>query len=300
MIRAKLKKESDGEFGVHFTDENAGTALIVRSVSDLAHEAGLRPGQQLVELIAGGMEYDVSRTRLRALLAILSRQNVVEFVCCSVESAPVADALASLSVADSRISHESSPVHTLRGLLSPQDVQTLHEAATRLQRKQVPHTYDNELINNSTDDLPFGLRPQHESVFLHEDGFLARECPELCQRILAAVRSKHAGDGSALGVRCIEYHTYRIGGALLDPEHRDMGSVLTMSCLLTSPEDVDGGVFMTWEDGRQRLHDDLDCGDAVIFHSERVHNVSAVMGGTRHSLVVELWEGGDNQHDRHA
>ena len=54
------------------------------------------------------------------------------------------------------------------------------------------------------------------------------------------------------------------------------------------------------------------CGACVVFvvffslfsiHSipcERVHNVSAVMDGVRHSLVVELWEGEDNQNDRHS
>ena len=101
-------------------------------------------------------------------------------------------------------------------------------------------------------------------------------------------------------VRCIEYHTYRIGGALLDPEHRDMGSMLTMSCLLSRPSDMEGGVFITWDDGKAVHHDDLQRGHAVVFHSERVHNVGAVMGGTRHSLVIELWLGLDNKHDRHS
>ena len=37
------------------------------------------------------------------------------------------------------------------------------------------------------------------------------------------MRGLHAGgDGSALGVRCMEYHCYRTGGSLLDPEHRDL------------------------------------------------------------------------------
>ena len=85
----------------------------------------------------------------------------------------------------------------------------------------------------------------------------------------------------------------------MDPNHRDMGSALTLSCLLSSPDDVDGGVFMTWDHGQAVYHDDLACGDGVVFHSERVHNVSAVLGGTRHSLVVELWEGPDNRHNRH-
>ena len=113
------------------------------------------------------------------------------------------------------------------------------------------------------------------------------------------MRSLYTG-GATLGVRCIEYHTYRRGGALLDPEHRDMGSELTMSCLLSDPDEVEGGVFMTWERGTAVCHDDLAAGDAVVFHSERVHNVSAVMSGTRHSLVVELWDAPDNRHDRHS
>ena len=45
----------------------------------------------------------------------------------------------------------------------------------------------------------------------------------------------------------------------------------------------------------------LERGDGVLFSSERIHNVSAVMGGVRHALVMELWEAEtDNQRDRYA
>jgi len=145
------------------------------------------------------------------------------------------------------------------------------------------------------------FKGNHESLFLHERGFFGRVCPDICQRVLTAMRGLHAGgDGSALGVRCMEYHCYRTGGSLLDPELRDVGSTLTLSALLTDPSLLEGGTFMTWRGGQAVCHDDLCKGDAIVFHSERVHNVSAVMDGVRHSLVVELWEGEDNQNDRHS
>lgn len=298
-VRATLSKDTSGGFGVEFSG-GAGGALLLLSVDELAAAEGLRSGMQLLDLVANGMDYDTSALSLRALHALLSRNSVVTLVCGSGDGVGAPAAALSLTAADGVISHEDSAVHTVRGLLSAEEVDKLHAAAQLLAAKQRPHAYTNELIGSSSDEMPFGLRPQHESLFLHEDGFLMRHEPALCSRIVDAVRARHPGGEAPLGVRCIEYHTYRIGGALLDPEHRDMGSTLTMSCLLVSPEEVDGGVFLTWERGRAVCHDDLQRGDAVIFHSERVHNVSAVMGGTRHSLVVELWEGPDNRRDRHA
>ena len=239
--------------------------------------------------------------RLRALYAVLNRQKTVTFGCVGSDAGPSQNQSRSLTALDASISHEDSPVHIARCVLSQSDVDQLHAAAAELAESSSTayHTYDNVLINNSASDLPFGLKPQHESIFLHEDGFLQRTQPELCARIIGAVRRRHSG-GAPLGVRCIEYHTYRIGGGLLDPEHRDMGSTLTLSCLLTEPDTFEGGVFMTWERGETICHEGLRRGDAVAFHSERVHNVGAVMGGVRRSLVVELWEGGDNVRDRHS
>ena len=71
-----------------------------------------------------------------------------------------------------------------------------------------------------------------------------------------------------------------------------------MSALLSDPSTLDGGQFLTFSAGAPVAHE-LECGDAVVFYSERIHNVSAVMSGVRHSLVIELWEGADNIADRH-
>ena len=63
--------------------------------------------------------------------------------------------------------------------------------------------------------------------------------------------------------------------------------------LLTDPATIDGGQFITYDAGsglRQTVHE-LGQGDAVLFRSEDVHNVSPVLRGIRRSLVVERWTG---------
>ena len=47
--------------------------------------------------------------------------------------------------------------------------------------------------------------------------------------------------------------------------------------------------FVTWREG-ECVVDELGMGDAVLFHSEKCHNISTVLSGTRQSLVVELWD----------
>jgi hypothetical protein len=89
-------------------------------------------------------------------------------------------------------------------------------------------------------------------------------------------------------VRCIELHHYAKGGGLTDPGHRDCGSALTMSVLLSDPDDVTGGDFVTYHDGVPVAHK-MGRGDAILFHSEKLHNISTVTSGLRQSLVVELW-----------
>ena len=72
-----------------------------------------------------------------------------------------------------------------------------------------------------------------------------------------------------------------------------------MSVLLSDPEadGVTGGQFVTWANGEPVVHA-MRGGDAVLFHSGKAHNVAVVTGGTRHSLVIELWVGGTNVKDR--
>ena len=82
--------------------------------------------------------------------------------------------------------------------------------------------------------------------------------------------------------------------------HCDSGSALTISILLSEPSDFKGGEFVTWKDAGQVpvVHSTLARGDAVLFHSEKLHNVNVVEAGCRRSFVAELWEGATNITDR--
>lgn len=57
------------------------------------------------------------------------------------------------------------------------------------------------------------------------------------------------------------------------------------------------GGFVTWHEGQPVLHE-LQAGDGLLIHSERMHNVAPVTRGVRHSLVIELWVAPDNKLDR--
>ena len=88
-----------------------------------------------------------------------------------------------------------------------------------------------------------------------------------------------------LHVRCIEYHTYNIGGGLVSAGHCDAGSALTLSVLLSDPDSMDGGDFITYTDGEVVQHK-LNRGDGILFRSEKHHNVQTVRSGQRQSLVI--------------
>ena len=52
--------------------------------------------------------------------------------------------------------------------------------------------------------------------------------------LVAALLPSRA-DGGALRVRCVELHTYAVGGGLMERGHRDKGSAISLSALLTAP-----------------------------------------------------------------
>lgn len=145
-------------------------------------------------------------------------------------------------------------------------------------------------------------REEHTAVYLHACGFFARERPELCEKLTRAMRSQPgewADPAATLRLRTVELHTYTAGGGLFDPTHRDCGSALSMAVLLSDPAETEGGLFVTWRDARPVVHA-MERGDAILFRSEKRHNVSTVMRGTRQSLVLELWEGPANTRDRYS
>ncbi|KAL1511145.1 hypothetical protein AB1Y20_005963 [Prymnesium parvum] len=140
----------------------------------------------------------------------------------------------------------------------------------------------------------------HVALYLHRDGYFQTSHRELFCKCIAAMREQASSlcDPKApLHVRCIEFHTYAEGGGLIEPDHRDNGSVLTMSALVSNPRDTSGGHFVTFSFGQPVVHE-LSRGDALLFSSERLHNVSTVAGGQRCALVIELWVQPTNSRDR--
>ena len=135
----------------------------------------------------------------------------------------------------------------------------------------------------------------HCVLYLHHDGWLLHRLPTLCGRLVDEMRTQWEkwglANSASLNVRCIELHKYSVGGCLCLPDHRDSGSSISMSVLLSSPSECHGGRFITWDQQRTPHEHLLQRGDAVLFHSERIHNVSPVLEGERSSLVIELWFG---------
>mmetsp|Transcript_1758 Transcript_1758/g.4984 ORF Transcript_1758/g.4984 Transcript_1758/m.4984 type:complete len:250 (-) Transcript_1758:178-927(-) len=140
----------------------------------------------------------------------------------------------------------------------------------------------------------------HVAKYLHRGQLFQETHPELQRKLISLMRSQPGewGDSSTiLNVRCIELHTYSVGGGLLNPAHRDNGSALTMSVLLSHAREHGGGQFVTYEEGMPVVHE-MSRGEAILFHSERLHNVSTLIEGTRNSLVIELWKGPQNVWNR--
>ena len=64
--------------------------------------------------------------------------------------------------------------------------------------------------------------PTKEETLVHADGFIQKGLPDIYAKVVDAMRKVDVvrqGCKRSLGVRTCEYHTYRIGGGLLDPNH---------------------------------------------------------------------------------
>ena len=77
------------------------------------------------------------------------------------------------------------------------------------------------------------------------------------------------------------------------PEEERWRSGWVLVVVLSDGDGEDGGMC----EGEKVVHA-MSPGDAVLFHSEKTHNVAPVTHGVRHSLVLELWSGAENIHDR--
>ena len=204
----------------------------------------------------------------------------------------------------------------LRGLLDDKEIDrlcALGESVLRDQAHDAPcsldlfesseaHTSAEDYFHNSEDNA------EHRVAHLHRDGAMQRVEGRLLDRILAAVRRADATRfgllvGRPSSLRSAEYHTYSSGGSVGDPEHRDHGSLLTLTVLLSAADEcvAGGGLLMA----NAAAHDApmtpvaLTRGDGCLFASEKRHNVTPVVGHRR-SFVLELWAGPPTQFNRHS
>jgi len=209
---------------------------------------------------------------------------------------------------------EATAVLHLRDFLSNRDIQNVFEAAKALCKADsksaaLPSGTNGAKAATSAPDVQYGAA--HVALNLHRAGHFQRSCPRLCAKITDAMRSQSSmfiTPQITLSIRCIEFHTYTAGDGLATRGHRDLGSVLTISVLLSDPHSVEGGTFMTCDrasSSHEGLSDGVNVphavsrGGAVLFHSEKMHNVAPVSKGVRHSLVIELWMQPENKFDRH-
>ncbi|KNC83571.1 hypothetical protein SARC_04176 [Sphaeroforma arctica JP610] len=99
-----------------------------------------------------------------------------------------------------------------------------------------------------------------------------------------------------LGAQSTEYHKMEMHGALPDPRHYDLDSLVTIDMMLAAPgKDYEGGHLQTEEADRSIVRPGFERGDAVVFVSHKPHHVTPVTGGVRNVLVVEIWKGRDCQ-----
>ena len=183
----------------------------------------------------------------------------------------------------------------------------------------------------------------HRVVHLHAcveqddptvDDAFSKHAPRARAKLLRAAFETDArfftlARGRALFIRSAEYHAYEAGGGVVDPAHRDTGSVLTVSVVLETPsltclsdgtesdgaetrltkkKTTGGGAFFT-RGGAEGDFDEttfvdpsppLRRGDAVVFPSEKRHGVTPLVGegARRRSVVLELWDGGVTRKNR--
>ena len=172
----------------------------------------------------------------------------------------------------------------LEQLLSPGDRAAVEQAAVVCRRRYPRLSGEGDVTGSVA----------HEITYLHRDGYFGRDHGPLLKKITGAMARDWRGP--PLTVRCVEHHVYTEGGGLVLEDHRDLGSSLSLSVLLS--DQYTGGAFTTTSEAGIITTHAPSVGDGVLFASETVHNVSTIESGERRALVVELWTGPATTHDR--
>jgi hypothetical protein len=208
---------------------------------------------------------------------------------------------------DDQYAAERSRPFLYKSALNEDDILVIYEAAASRtfasprEEDEDPPELRSELRGVAHD---VAYSESHVALYLHKGNHFAAGWPELAAKIVNGMRSQDGplfasgvSPTRRLNVRCVELHTYVVGGALSHPGHKDNGSKLTMSVQLSPSDAFDGGQFVTWREGECVAHV-LNRGDGLLFQSEKCHNVSTVTRGVSQSLVIELWVAPPNAIDR--
>lgn len=210
------------------------------------------------------------------------------------------------------VGEESQPV-PVHGLLSAEDIVSVQACVDALAADSALAEGDEDVLASAlfgegdawslAEDAMHGMR-EHRVLHLHREGVDASALRHIRAKLLRAMfqlDGRHWGllRGRAVFVRSFEHHGYEPGGSVMDPEHVDGGSLLTITVLLARSADCEGGILRTCTRGVWHDHVDVEPGDAVVFVSEKRHNVTPITAGTRKSLVMELWESGVTRRNRH-
>ena len=135
--------------------------------------------------------------------------------------------------------------------------------------------------------------------YLSTDGLVQKHLPEVLDKLIdKAIEADKlqqwgllSGDRSDIRVRVVELHRVQRGGALADPTHSDLGSLVTVDVMCSDSTEFEGGQFSTLEASGQLATHEFAKGDAMVFPSHKYHCVRPVTGGTRRVMVMELWRG---------
>ena len=184
---------------------------------------------------------------------------------------------------------QKSRVVRVKKLLSDDEIQELLECSASLR---------NSCGVNKRDKHGFvQMDGPWDTTYLHTDDQFGQAMPHLKKKILDAVQAADKAEWGLLEgkehvtVRVIEHHKVSKGGGLLQKDHIDYGSLLTLDVMLSDPGDFEGGVFHTVEaDGTVQPHE-FAKGDMMLFQSHKYHAVSEVKAGLRQVLIMELWQG---------
>lgn len=182
---------------------------------------------------------------------------------------------------------QQTQVVCLEKFLSSSEIESIHTVAQA------------ELASRSK-----GLEVHSDSwrvLYLQTDSLFQRKLTAVRQRILDTIhevdsKNWHLFDNvDHFNIRVAEYHQMDEHGALPDPKHYDLNSLLTMDIMLSGNESFEGGNFQTYEaDGRLKQHI-FEQGDALVFVSHKYHCVSQVTSGRRNVMVLEFWYGAERQ-----